>query len=145
MRCIIQRVQSASVSIDNKTVASIGKGLMVLAGYTAGDNIKVIQDMAGKIVNLRIFDDSAGKLNLSVNDIDGEILIVPNFTLYADASRGRRPDFIKSLKAEESKPLFEETVEAFRNKYNKVSCGVFGANMQVNLVNDGPLTIIIEK
>jgi len=145
MRCVIQRVLSASVSIDGKVISEINKGLLVLAGYRDQDNIKTVEDVINKIINLRIFDDGEGKLNLSVTDIKGEILIVPNFTLYGDASKGRRPDFTMSSKAEISKPLYDETVLRLLKAFSNTKSGVFGANMQVNLINDGPLTIIYEK
>lgn len=145
MKCVIQRVISSSLIIDGKIHSSINNGLLVLVGYNNNDDSKIIRDIVNKIVNLRIFNDENNKLNLSVNDIEGEIMLIPNFSIYADASHGRRPDFSYSARAEISKPLYEQTCEIMSRLYEKTQFGVFGANMQINLINDGPLTIILEK
>lgn len=145
MRIVVQRVQRASVTIDNEVQATIGRGLVVLVGFANNDNDGTINNVVEKIINLRIFNDHNNKLNLSVKDIEGDILIVPNFTLYANATSGRRPDFVNCANSDISKPLYNSTVKLLKEKYNNVYCGVFGANMQVELINDGPLTIFYEK
>lgn len=145
MKCIVQRVLSASVSVNNKIIAEIQKGLLVLIGISSNDNEKSANDMVDKIINLRIFDDKDNKLNLSVKDIDGEILLVPNFTIYANTAHGRRPDFVNCASSTISKPLFDMILNQLKCNFAKTSSGEFGANMQVKLINDGPLTVILEK
>lgn len=144
MKVVVQRVKNASVKVDGKTVGEIDKGLLLLVGFTEGDNLEKINYMVNKVINLRIFDDNNGVMNLSVQDIKGSILSVSQFTLYSDASKGNRPSYTKALKGEEASKLYKE----FNNKLNSVihtEEGVFGAEMEVNLLNDGPITIIIEK
>lgn len=145
MKVLVQRSLESSVVVDNKVVGKIDKGLVLLAGFTEGDNIKDIDYLAKKVVNLRIFDDEAGVMNKSLLDIGGSILSISQFTLYADSKKGNRPSYIKALHSSEALPLYEE----FNNKlkeYNvNVETGIFGADMKVNITNDGPITIILES
>ncbi len=144
MRVVIQRVEKASVSVSEKVVGKIDNGLMLLVGFTEGDNSEVIDYMIKKIVNLRIFDDENGVMNLSVLDVKGSILSISQFTLYGDTKKGNRPTYIKALGGEKATKLYDE----FNNKlkeFIKVETGVFGADMKVSLINDGPVTIIIDK
>lgn len=145
MKVLVQRSLESSVVVDNKVVGKIDKGLVLLIGFTEGDNIKDIDYLAKKVVNLRIFDDEAGVMNKSLLDIGGSILSISQFTLYADSKKGNRPSYIKALHSSEALPLYEE----FNNKlkeYNvNVETGIFGADMKVNITNDGPITIILES
>ncbi|MFA7115368.1 MAG: D-aminoacyl-tRNA deacylase [Candidatus Omnitrophota bacterium] len=144
MRAIIQRVSFGKVSVENEKVASIGRGLVILLGVGQEDTIAKAEDLADKCVRLRIFEDDAGKMNLSLLDVEGEALVVSQFTLYADTSRGRRPSFINAAKPEIAEPL----VDVFANKLRGLGVltgqGVFGAHMMVELCNDGPVTILME-
>lgn len=144
MRCVVQRVTKSKVVVDNKIISSIENGLNVLVGFTQGDDIEKIKYMARKIANLRIFNDENDEKNKSVVDINGSILCISQFTLYADANKGNRPSYVKALNGELAKPLYEEFVGEL-NKYVKTYKGVFGSHMQVEIHNDGPITIIIEK
>lgn len=145
MKALVQRSLESSVTVDNKIVGKIDKGLVLLVGFTEGDNIKDIEYIAKKVVNLRIFDDEDGVMNKSLLDSGGSILSISQFTLYADSKKGNRPSYIKALKSNEALPLYEE----FNNKlkeYNvNVETGIFGADMKVNITNDGPITIILES
>ena len=145
MKVLVQRSLESSVVVDNKVVGKIDKGLVLLVGFTEGDNIKDIDYLAKKVVNLRIFDDEAGVMNKSLLDIGGSILSISQFTLYADSKKGNRPSYIKALHSSEALPLYEE----FNNKlkeYNvNVETGIFGADMKVNITNDGPITISLES
>lgn len=144
MRIVVQRVKNASVTVDDKIVGSINEGLLLLVGFTEGDNINNIDYMVNKVINLRIFDDNNGVMNLNVKDINGSILSVSQFTLYGDARKGNRPSYINALKGEEAIKLYEE----FNNKLQKqihTETGIFGADMKVTLLNDGPITILLEK
>ena len=146
MKAVVQRVKEAKVEVENKNVGSISNGLVVLIGITQTDNSQIIDWFVNKIVNLRVFSDNEGKLNLSVKDINGEILLVPNFTIYGDAKKGYRPSYVMAAKSEISESIFNE----FYDKLNqtmptKIQKGIFGADMQVSLVNDGPVTLVIEK
>ncbi len=144
MKIVAQRVSNASVSVDGKVVGKIDKGLMLLVSFTQTDTEKVIDFLVNKVLNLRIFDDNNGIMNLSVKDIDGEILSISQFTLYGDASKGNRPSYIKALRGEESIKLYD----LFNKKLSesiKVETGIFGADMKVSLLNDGPVTILLEK
>lgn len=145
MRVVIQRVSKASVEVQNECKAKISKGLLVLVGIEEADTLEDAVWLAKKIVNLRIFNDSQGVMNLSVKDVDGEVLVVSQFTLHALTKKGNRPSYIKAAKPELAIPLYE----AFQNEIVKelgkqIQSGVFGANMQVMLINDGPVTIIID-
>ena len=144
MRVIVQRVKEASVSIDNNVVGKIGYGYMLLVGFTDGDNENNIDAMVKKILNLRIMDDENGVMNKSILDTGGEILSISQFTLYADTTKGNRPSYIKALRGEESTKLYDKFNEEL-SKYIHVEKGIFGAYMQVSLINDGPTTIMLEK
>jgi D-aminoacyl-tRNA deacylase len=145
MRAVLQRVSSASVTVDGVITGSIGKGLLVLLGVASGDDESTSAEMVDKIVGLRIFNDDAGKMNLSLQDIDGEMLVVSQFTLYADTSRGRRPSFLSAADPSAARSLYEHFVSAARESVPTVETGVFGAMMQVELINDGPVTIILDS
>lgn len=144
MKVVVQRVKSSSVKVDSKTVGSIDKGLLVLVGFTHDDNIDKIKWMVNKIVNLRIFDDEEGIMNKSVLDIGGSILSVSQFTLYADANKGNRPSYINAMKQEDASSYYDIFNEELKSRIN-TQTGIFRADMQVELINDGPITIIIEK
>jgi D-tyrosyl-tRNA(Tyr) deacylase len=145
MKIVIQRVSSASVIIDSKVVAEIQKGLLVLIGIEDADNQEDINWLTTKIANLRIFEDEDQVMNLSINDIQGEIIVVSQFTLHALTKKGNRPSYIKAAKPEIAIPLYENFVQKLENELGKkVQTGQFGADMKVALVNDGPVTIIID-
>ena len=144
MIALIQRVSRASVDISEKEVAAIGAGLMVLLGIQADDTDKEARKLAQKTVSLRVFDDDNGNMNLDVKSVEGGVLIVPNFTLAADTSRGNRPGFSTAMPPIDAEPLFELFAEETRGLTNIVQTGVFGADMLVSLVNDGPITISLE-
>lgn len=145
MRCVIQRVTSASVSIDGKVVGQCGKGYMILIGVSVDDTEKDLQYMATKIPTLRIFEDENGKMNKSILDVGGEILAVSQFTLYGDARNQRRPGFTAAARPDKAVPMYEALVQAWRDQGIHVETGVFGADMQVSLVNDGPVTMLMDS
>jgi len=144
MRAVIQRVKNAEVKIDGKIVGKIGKGLLVLLAVHQDDTEDKIEKMATKIINLRIFADKDDKMNLSIKDVGGEILVVSQFTLYGDISKGNRPSFIESAKPDKAVPYYEKFVEKIKVSGLKTATGEFGAMMEVSLINDGPVTIIID-
>jgi len=145
MKAIVQRVLNSTLSIDGKEYSSINKGFMVLIGITHNDTIKDVKVMAEKIMKLRVFEDENGKMNLSLNDIGGELQIVSQFTLYADCKGGNRPAFIDAARPETAIPLYENFIDYCRTlTENKVVTGEFGADMKINLINDGPVTICLE-
>ncbi len=145
MKCVIQRVLDASVTVDGETVGSIKKGFLLLLGIAEGDTEAQAEKLAKKISAMRIFEDSEGKMNLSVNDVDGEILAVSQFTLCADCKKGNRPSFIGAMKPEEANRLYELFMQMLKNNgVRRVEHGIFGADMKVSLVNDGPVTIILD-
>ena len=144
MIALIQRVSRASVDINETEVAAISAGLMVLLGIQVDDSEKEARKLAQKTVSLRVFDDDNGNMNLDVKSVEGGVLIVPNFTLAADTSRGNRPGFSTAMPPIDAEPLFELFAEETRGLTNIVQTGVFGADMQVSLVNDGPITISLE-
>lgn len=146
MKLIIQRVTESNVKVNDEIIGSIGHGLLVLFGAKEGDGINEVNWLINKLINLRIFADKEDKMNLSVSDINGEILVVPNFTLYADCKKGFRPSFINAAKPDISEPLFDNFVSKLKTETNlKIESGKFGADMKVSLINDGPVTIEIEK
>lgn len=145
MRCVIQRVTEASVSVAGEVVGKIGKGYMILIGVSGEDTDKDLKYMADKIPNLRIFEDEQGKMNLSLKDTGGEILAVSQFTLYGDARGSRRPSFIQAAKPDVANDYYERLVEAWRAQGIHVETGVFRADMQVALVNDGPVTMLMDS
>lgn len=145
MKAVIQRVQHAGVSIGGELHASIGKGLLILVGIQADDTDEDIEWLTSKIGNLRVFDDENGVMNLSVKEINGEILAVSQFTLMARTKKGNRPSYINAARPEISVPLYERFVRAMNEEIQKeIKTGVFGANMQVDLTNDGPVTILMD-
>ncbi len=145
MRAVIQKVKSASVCVEGERIAEIGAGLMVLLGIGREDAEADIIYIAEKCANLRIFDDEEGVMNLSLNDVGGELLLVSQFTLYADARKGRRPSYIKAAPPDEARQLFERCVEIFKERCKNVQTGQFQAMMDVSLVNDGPVTILLDS
>ena len=146
MKVVIQRVSSASVTIDNNVVANIQKGLLVLLGIEDADNQEDINWLTGKIANLRIFADENDVMNLSVKDIDGEIILVSQFTLHAATKKGNRPSYIKAAKPEIAIPLYEKFIAQMEIELGKkIQTGEFGSDMKVALINDGPVTIIIDS
>ena len=146
MRLLIQRVSRASVNIDNKTYSEIGKGLLVLVGIEEADTQEDIDWLTGKLLRLRIFDDEQGVMNLDVNQIDGQIMVVSQFTLHASTKKGNRPSYFRAAPEAISRPMYERFVETVEQASgNKVATGVFGADMKVKLVNDGPVTIWIDS
>jgi D-tyrosyl-tRNA(Tyr) deacylase len=146
MRAVIQRVSSASVTVEQKIIGQIEQGLLVLLGIHSSDTIEKLEWMASKIARLRIFEDDEGKMNRSVQDVKGSILVVSQFTLYGDAKKGTRPSFIEAATPELAIPLYEKYIELLKNTHSlPVETGEFGAMMKVELINDGPVTIILEK
>ena len=139
MRALVQRVSEASVSVDGAEVARIGRGLLVLLGVRRGDDETAADRIAAKLLALRVFEDAEGKMNLSVRDVDGELLVVSQFTLYGDARKGNRPSFVEAAPPDEAEPLYERVRAA-----TGAEGGVFGARMAVALVNDGPVTVLLE-
>ena len=144
MIALIQRVTEASVVIDGSVFSSINKGLLVLVGIELSDSESSALQLSKKILNLRVFDDDKGLMNLSVSDIGGEVLVVPNFTLAADTSKGNRPGFSTALKPDLAKPLFDSLYKSIKAQLASTRQGKFGADMQVSLVNDGPITISLK-
>lgn len=145
MKCVIQRVLSASVSVGGKTVGSIDKGFLLLLGVAEGDTDADADKLANKIAAMRVFEDAEGKMNLSVKDVGGEILAVSQFTLCADCKKGNRPSFIGAMKPDGANRLYELFMALLKeNGVKRVEHGIFGADMQVSLINDGPVTIILD-
>lgn len=145
MRAVIQRVQNASVKVDNKIIGKIGHGLLILLGIGDGDSDSDMKYIADKSMGLRIFSDENDKMNLSVKDIDGEILVVSQFTLYGDCRKGRRPNFTPAMEPVSANAMYEEFVKYLKNNNMKVQHGSFGADMKVELLNDGPVTILLDS
>lgn len=145
MRAVVQRVKESRVEVDNKVVGEIGRGLNVLLGISRDDDISDIIYLRDKIVNLRIFEDDGGKLNRSLMDIGGDLLLISQFTLYGDCRKGRRPSFIEALSGGESEKLYNKFVEECRSLVKKVETGKFGADMMVYIDNDGPVTILLDS
>ena len=146
MRLVIQRVNKASVTIDNLVHSTIGMGCLVLIGIEEADDENEVNWLAGKLINMRIFSDSDGKMNLSVKEINGEVLVVSQFTLHASTKKGNRPSFIKAARPEKAIPLYENFIMRCELELgNKIKTGVFGADMKVELVNDGPVTVFVDS
>jgi D-tyrosyl-tRNA(Tyr) deacylase len=147
MRAVVQRVAEGSVAIDGKVEARIGKGYVILLGIKTGDTKEAAEHLADKCSYLRVFEDAQGKMNLSLQDVDGEALVVSQFTLYADAQKGNRPGFTDAARPEEAEPLYEHFVHRMRSVLgaSRVQTGIFRAMMDVTIVNSGPVTILIES
>ena len=145
MRVVIQRVNEASVTVEGKLISKIDKGLLVLVGIKSNDTLDQCNYLINKILNLRIFEDENLKMNKSASDFNLEILLVSQFTLYADCKKGNRPSFITAMSPAQAKEFYQKFVNQFKQKYPKVKDGVFGAYMKVNLINDGPVTIILNS
>lgn len=145
MRLVIQRVNHAGVQVSEKEIASCGKGLLVLLGVTHDDSMEDVEYCASKTLGLRIFEDEDEKMNLSIQDIHGEILVVSQFTLYGDIRKGRRPSFVNSAKPDKANELYEEYVRCLQKENIPVRTGRFGADMKVELTNDGPVTILVDS
>jgi len=145
MRAVVQRVSRGSVSVEGKVVGAIGRGVVVLVGITQDDTEKQAEWLARKIAGLRIFEDSAGKINAGLLDVDGAALVISQFTLYADCRKGRRPSFTAAARPEVAEPLVEHFTQTLRDHGVPVETGVFGAHMLVEIHNDGPVTILLER
>lgn len=145
MKFVIQRVQHASVAVDNEIIGKIGRGYMVLVGVCEADNEAIADKMVDKMIKLRINEDAEGKTNLALADVNGELLMVSQFTLYANCKKGNRPSFIDAGNPEKANALYEYILQRCRTQVPVVECGEFGADMKVELVNDGPFTIILDS
>ncbi len=145
MRAVVQRVSSGSVEVEGSVVGSISAGLVVLLGVSEKDTIEDVKYMVDKIINLRIFEDEDEKMNLSLLDINGELLVVSQFTLYGDCRKGRRPNFMSAARPEKADELYNELVKLAKEAGVKTETGVFQANMKVNIANDGPVTVIVDS
>ncbi len=145
MKVVVQKVLNASVVVNKEEVGKINSGLLIFVGFTHNDNISNIKYIVNKIVNLRVFEDSNNVMNLSALELNKELLVVSQFTLYADTSKGNRPSYINSLKHEEANVLYDLFVEELKKSNLKVETGIFRSDMKVSLINDGPVTILIEK
>ncbi|NTW72328.1 MAG: D-tyrosyl-tRNA(Tyr) deacylase [Eubacteriaceae bacterium] len=145
MRAVVQRVTSCSVDCDNVTVSTIGRGVLVLIGIKEDDTIKDMEYIRDKVINLRIMDDEQGRMNDSVLEKNGEIMLVSQFTLYGDCRKGRRPSYIRAASPETAKSIYENVVKAFEESGLVIKQGVFQADMKVTLINDGPVTILLDS
>jgi D-tyrosyl-tRNA(Tyr) deacylase len=145
MRVVAQRVREAAVTVDDTVVGQIGHGLLVLAGFGPADEESTLEWMAGRLLGLRVFPDQEGRMNRDVGEAGGELLVVSQFTLYGDCSKGRRPSFISAAPPEEALQLYTRFIDICRRGAVPVAAGLFGAMMQVSLVNDGPVTLVIER
>ncbi len=145
MKLVVQRVLEAKVEVDNKVIGKIGQGFLVLFGVGQGDTKEQADFLVEKLCNLRVFGDENNKMNLSIKDIDGELLIISQFTLYADCKKGNRPSFINAASPEIANELYEYFIKKCKEKVKNVQNGVFGADMKVSLINNGPVTIILEN
>ncbi len=145
MRAVVQRVKKASVVVDGKIVGKIGKGILILLGVGKEDTEEDIRWLADKVSNLRIFEDDEGKMNKSVKDVGGKILVVSQFTLYGDCRKGRRPSFTQAAPPEKGRFFYEKFIEDLKKEGIEVESGIFGAKMEVHLINDGPVTILLDS
>jgi len=145
MRLVIQRVSKASCKVDDKITGQIDKGYMVLVGFTHNDDEKIVEKLANKLNKLRVFEDNEGKMNLSIHDVQGKVLSISQFTLYADSSKGNRPSFTDAMNPVRAKELYLYFNEYLRSLNLEVNEGIFGADMKIDLCNDGPVTIIFDS
>lgn len=145
MRVVLQRVSRAEVRIDGNVAGRIERGFCLLVGFTHGDTPDAVRWMADKVAGLRLFSDADGKMNLALGDVGGGVLVVSQFTLYGNAEKGRRPSFIEAARPEEAIPLYEQFLAELRERGLEVASGEFGAMMEVDLINDGPVTLLLEK
>ncbi len=145
MRVLLQRVSRAEVRVDGEVVGRVGRGHLLLVGFTDGDDEDALRWMADKVLGLRVFPDEEGRMNLSLEDVGGELLVVSQFTLYGDTRKGRRPSFVDAADPDLAVPLYERFVDLLRERGVPVETGVFGAMMDVELVNDGPVTLMLER
>jgi D-aminoacyl-tRNA deacylase len=145
MRVVLQRVSRASVTIDGRTAGAIGRGFCLLVGLTHWDTEATVDWMAEKVAGLRLFSDPEGKMNLGLDEVGGGVLVISQFTLYGDAAKGRRPSFVDAARPEQAIPLYQRFVAALRGRGLEVATGEFGASMQVEIHNDGPVTLILER
>ena len=145
MKIVLQRVTQASVAIEGEVKGEIGKGYLLLVGISNQDNKEIADKMLEKISKLRLFEDENGKTNLSIAEVGGEVLLISQFTLYADCRKGNRPSFINAGKPDMAEELYEYILEKSKNLFEKTGCGVFGADMKVSLVNDGPFTVVLDS
>jgi D-aminoacyl-tRNA deacylase len=145
MRVVLQRVSRASVTIDGRTAGAVGRGFCLLVGLTHGDTEATVDWMAEKVAGLRLFSDAEGKMNLGLDEVGGGVLVISQFTLYGDAAKGRRPSFVDAARPEQAIPLYQRFVAALRGRGLEVATGEFGAHMMVEIHNDGPVTLILER
>ena len=145
MRVVLTTVLEASVTINEKTIAKINRGFLLLVGFTDGDDKETVDKMVDKILSLRVFPDEHGQINISLEDVNGEILSVSQFTLYANIAKGRRPSFVDALNPGQAEPLYDYFNKQLTLKHQKVSTGIFGADMKVASINDGPFTLLIDS
>ncbi len=145
MRVLVQRVRRASVTIDDRVAGEIGTGLLALVGFTHGDTMDAVRWMADKVIGLRVFNDAEGKMNCDLAAVGGSVLVVSQFTLYGDVARGRRPAFTDAARPDVAIPLYQAFVAGLRERGTTVATGEFGADMQVELINDGPVTLMLER
>lgn len=145
MKVVVQKVKESSVKVDEKIIGQINEGLMLLVGFTETDNREIIDKMIDKIIHLRIFVDNNDKMNLSLLDVKGSILSISQFTLYANCKKGRRPSFIDALSGEKASPLYDYFNEKIKERGIHIETGLFGADMKVSLINDGPITIVLDS
>ncbi len=145
MRVVLQRVSRASVTIDGRTAGAVERGFCLLVGFTPGDTEATVDWMAEKVAGLRLFSDADGKMNLGLDEVGGAVLVVSQFTLYGDTAKGRRPSFVDAARPEQAIPLYQRFVAALRGRGLEVATGEFGAHMMVEIHNDGPVTLILER
>lgn len=145
MRAVIQRVTSSKVSVDNKVIGSINKGFNILVGFSTEDTVQDLNYIKDKVLNLRVFEDNNKKMNLSVLDVEGEILVISQFTLYGDCRKGRRPNFMNAMSPDKAIDLYNEFIKIMKDSKIKIETGEFGADMKVDIQNDGPVTILIDS
>jgi D-tyrosyl-tRNA(Tyr) deacylase len=145
MRAVVQRVSQASVTIDKRITGAINKGLLILIGIGEEDTSEDVEWLSSKLVSLRIFEDAAGKMNMGIKELDGEILLISQFTLFASTQKGNRPSFTKAARPEQAVPLYDQMIRQLTEKLGKpIATGIFGADMKISLINDGPVTIIMD-